>query len=310
MAANTRPLRYRRTGPSHSPSRAREARRAPAIAFALLAVVAVPAAAQTIGPWDDPDRAGTIALDLQKPTFENEGFDFTTAMVFLTTRWTALHGVTLVAELPFAHAGVDNLFGGPVSASAIGNPYVGIEAALGRTGGHAELGFRPPIGNNTGDARDQLIVALAGLVADYDRLEAFLNDVWSVRARLSYRWRSAAGLTVGGTAGPTLLIGGEDSPLNEANLIGEGTDTALDYRLDVAYNASRFSVGTAFTGRNFLGDRGGVLTLTEGVVHQLAFGVGVTLGKARPSMVARFPLDRDLSGALRFVIGLGVSVQP
>jgi len=237
-------------------------------------------------PWSERGNRPSIALELQKPSFDGDGFSFATGVAFLSARVPA-GKVVLVAELPTAFGSISG-----VSSTVIGNPYVGLE--LGGAEVSGELGVRIPTASVSGD--DDFAVGV-GLLSDFDRFEAFMDDLTAVRAAVRFDRREPSGFGFGGTLAPALLI-----PTKEGD-----SELFVGYAARVSYAWTGASVGAEFSGRLLVTE--GDLDFGERTVHQLALGTGVDLGRWRPGAYVRLPLDQNLSGSLNYVIGVTLAFR-
>jgi hypothetical protein len=256
-----------------------------------LAVLLAPANAhaQSPAPWGPPEADRVVTLDVVRPSFDGLDLSFPSPMLYGGVRWPLSPTVGIAAEVPLALFATQGS-----SATLLGNPYLGIDyAAAGPRGLVARLGGRPPIATESGDFGGVAQV-IAGL-ADYDRFQAWIEDLWSAAGHLGWRARPERGLGGGFTIGATLL-----SPK------GADKEVLGDYRADVEYRDQRFAVGAELTGRAILSEQG--LGVGDRTIHQLTVGVGVALGPVWPRAFLRIPVDADLKDAgFNTAFGVGVS---
>lgn len=236
-------------------------------------------------PWTERGDRPSVALEVQKPSFATEGFSFATGAAFLSAR-VPVGGVVLLGEMPVAFGSISD-----VSSTVIGNPYLGLE--IRGTEWSGEGGIRLPTANVSGD--DDFAVGV-GVYSDFDRLEAFGEDLTSIRAAVRFDRRQPGGFGFGGTLAPAVLIPKEGD-----------ADLFVGYAVRASYAASGASVGAEFSGRLLATESD--LNFGERTVHQLALGMGVDLGPWRPGAYFRLPLDHDLTDTLNYVFGLTLALR-
>lgn len=244
---------------------------------------------QTPAPWGPPRPDRVVTLDAVRPGFDGLDLSFPSPMLYGGVRWPVSSTLGVVAEVPLALFASEGF-----SATLLGNPYVGIDhtpvAASGLVG---RLGARLPVATESGDFNGfaQVLAALG----DYDRFEAWVEDLWAVAGQLGWRARAASGLGGGFTIGGTLL-----APKDADK------EVLADYRADVGYRDDRVAVGAEFTGRALLSEPD--LDVGQRTIHQLTVGAGVALGSVWPRVFVRIPVDADLKDAdFDMAFGVGVS---
>jgi hypothetical protein len=248
----------------------------PTVAIGIaLTLHAVPVSGQS-SQWLDGRSEKPLALEILKPNFEGDvNTTFATQALFLSLRYALSPKVVLIADVPFAHYGMD---GSTDTESSIGNPYIGIEARGEDSPVSGEFGIRLPLvsGENS--------VQLAGAFADIGRWGAFWEDVVPISAMVNARWRSRQGVVTKLRVGPTLWAS-----------TGGDTDTEflLDYTAQIGYEGERGSVIGGFTGVMILSEEEG--NLGERTLHQLG--------------VAGLPLDEFMRDLHDVVVGLHVSIE-
>jgi len=240
-------------------------------------------------PWNERGGRPSIAIEVQKPSLVvpgGDGFSFATGAIFLSARVPA-GPVLFAGELPTSLASAAD-----ISGTVIGNPYLGLEVR--GTEWSGEVGVRLPIASvsENGD-----IAQLVGVVSDFDRFEAFAEDLASLRASVRFDRRDPSGLGFGGTLAPALLV-----PTNEG-----AAELFVGYAARVSYAWAGASAGAEFTGRLLVTEPD--LDVGERTSHQIAFGAGVDLGQWRPGAYFRLPLDTDLTDSVNYVIGLTMALS-
>lgn len=251
------------------------------LAFAL----PVSAAAQSI--WLEPHDDAAIQLEILKPDAERFDLTFASSAFFLSLRLTAGPVQTIVVEVPVAYA-EEETFG--ESDATLGNPYIGAEFKLSDSESFAELGVRFPL-------TDHGLAAEVGAVSDLvDRLEAFLDDVVSIHAGFNHR-QAYSGLSVRIRGAPVL-----DIPTEEGN-----PDLFLLYSAQVWYTLDTINLGGGVGGRIVVTERD--VNFGERTVHQLALAGSVQLGRFRPGVQLRLPLDDDLRTLVDQVVSFSLAFR-
>lgn len=244
-------------------------------------------AAQSYPPWGAPTPARLLSLDYARPSWDGASLDAATGLLYGGVRVPVARSISIVGEVPYARFGVD---GG--SGTVIGNLYVGIEQApAGTSGVIADLGVRLPTSSESGDFTG--FAAPLAAFSDFDRAEAWLDEMWAARGSVGYRHTSPGGFAAGFAIGGTLWASQQSDD-----------EVLADYRAHAAYRQAKVAVGAELTGRAILTESG---SFGERTVHQLTLGVGVAAGPLWPRAFLRVPLDADLKDTgLNQVFGLAV----
>ena len=244
-------------------------------------------AAQNYPPWGAPTPARLMSLDYARPSWDGASLDAATGLLYGGLRVPVSGSLSIVGEAPFARFGVD---GG--SGTVVGNLYVGVEqAAAGPAGVIADLGVRLPTVSESGDF-DGFAAPLAAF-SDFDRAEAWLDELWAVRGHVGYRQTSPGGFMAGLAIGGTLWASQQSED-----------EVLADYRAHAGYRQAKVAVGAELTGRAILTESG---SFGERTIHQLTLGVGVAAGPLWPRAFLRVPLDAELKDTgLNQVFGLAV----
>lgn len=270
--------------------------------FALLMPVTL--MAQSL--WLKRSHKGAAGIEVLRPNFKNDGGDSFIAInsgvaVFATLRLPVSGRVLFVGELPFSFGKVETnseLFNinESESQSTIGNPYLGLEIKD-RTGQFTtEFGLRLPA-----TPEEQWLSVLTGISADFDRLEAFSPKNLAIMLLGNYDSRDPSGFALRLRSGPSLLIKTDK---------GEYEDSAelfLGYSAQAGYDTERFSVIGGVSGRALLSEGGADFGARS--VHQLGFNASLGLGKARPGLHFRLPLDEGLKETITSVLGVNLGVE-
>lgn len=249
--------------------------------------LAAPLAAQGTPVWGPPVGTRVVSLDVARPSWDGVDLAAASGLLYAGLRVPVTASLSVVGELPYARFEESG-----VAGSALGNVYLGIEhAAAGPSGMVADLGLRLPTVNESGD-----IGGAAALAAfsDFDRAEAWLDEVWAARGHVGYRHWSPGGFMAGFAFGATLWASGQSED-----------EVLADYRAHAGFRRDNLALGAEFTGRAILTADGG--SFGERTLHQLTLGAGMAAGPVWPRLSLRIPLDADLKDfGLNHVFGLAI----
>ncbi|HEU4764202.1 MAG TPA: hypothetical protein VFT93_00970 [Candidatus Eisenbacteria bacterium] len=266
------------------------------IAGVLLTMLASSAGAQSI--WIPRDRDRSVTLAAAKPSLDYVDEKTFSPVLTLTSRQPLGTRMSWVVEIPYAHLSVSEQFFVPLTwkeGSAIGNPYLGLEAHAASGPLFAELGARVPLMDENEPG-----VANLGRGSDVRMLEAFdPNEVSIVPAinlrettetHIAYRFRLSPTVTI-----PTQKGLDQNSP---------GTDLWMVYSWQIAYEGRVARVGSGLSGRLLLTEDFG--NLGERTVNQLEFHADLGSGAFRPGLDVRVPLGLE---AAYFPVVLGLTLS-
>ncbi len=157
----------------------------------LLGSLCAPVQAQTV--WSRPYEPNQITIEALAPELPGEDPAFPSGATFLTATRSLNDNLELSVELPLARYAA-----GGASATAVGNPYVGLGLSSTRRPLLLEVGLRIPVVPSNQALR-------AGQRADLGRTAAFRDEAVSVSGLLNTRLslgrhttlRLRAGLTYG-----------------------------------------------------------------------------------------------------------------
>lgn len=255
----------------------------------ILATCASAAPAQVLQPWSEP-AIKSVSLDALRPSFDGGGTSAFTTIDQISVHWP-VGAMVLTAELPFVNAKAD---GAPSGALLIGNPLVGF-ATVPSSALIADVGIRIPVVSASTPERG--FAQFVGVLGDFMDLEAYGEDLVSVRATAGYRYRSPNHIGVRFALRPTFV-----APVGSNSADSE---LFLDYGVQGGYETDRASFGVTFTGRALITEPG---SIGERTVHDLALGGSMTFGQFRPGLLVRVPLERDLGDVLKYSVGLKLEV--
>ncbi len=239
------------------------------------------------------DVKTTATLEWMRPALtESDGTKFLTSAVLIGGQVEVTPNLAIAARLPITHLGLTGT--NAESSTDIGNVYLGGRYAPSVSNLQVEIGAYIPVGG--ADAFDSGIV---GYLSDFDRLEAYLPETFSLLGRAAYVYRHDSGFRLEGIAGPSVLI-------YTGELEEDGTDLHMHYGTRGWYDAGKVSVGAGLSGAANLTVSDA--DLGERTVHQGALYVAGNTGSVRPHAYIRLPLDDSLSEVVDFIFGAGVAV--
>lgn len=252
--------------------------------------------------WVDRSHNKTIALEILKPNLAGDFYDnttFPTSAMFFSLRLPISNRLNFVSEFPLAHAGVDyssDFFEFDESETGIGNPYVGLEILNENSTFFTEIGVRAPL------TPESNLGTTVGLFADFiDRSEAFWPDVLSVIAAQNYHHRAPSGFTMRLRGGPSFWIytGDEDTDAD--------VELFLLYSAQAGYELHNVSLMGGLSGRMIVTESD--LNIGERTLHQFGASASVDLGRVRPGVQFRLPLDEDFGDFLDSVFGVSLAIE-
>jgi hypothetical protein len=228
--------------------------------------------------WLGQTAARTGSLEVLAPQFRGgAGMPSSSVAMFGTLRWPIGAFERVVVEVAVAHAsgaGGGNPYVPPFTLNAppgttLGDPYIGIE-----TGGPegmwvGEYGVRLPLATRYSAA------LAAGAYADVGRLGAFLGHGFSAWTHQGLRLRGASGLTARVRASVGVVFGRLP--------FASGGGLWLGYTAQAGYVRDGVSALAGFDGR-----------IHNEFYDQFVLSFGVPLGRLRPGISVRLPLDAPL----------------
>lgn len=244
--------------------------------------------------WNDRGGLNSVTLELSKPKFESSRFSGLAA--FLTLQMALTDRTLFVVELPYAHSRSEYYNESGRSDNAIGNIYLGVEIRPEDSPRSGEFGIRLPTAS-----RDDYSANYAGIVADHDRLEAFLADWLIINARYIYRPQYKDGFATRFHLGPSILV-----------YTGEGdrassSEVYLHYSVQPWFKAEKTSFGAGFSGVMLL--TGGNPFSGKNTEIQIGLAVVYDAGRVRPGVNLRLPVSDYLDDSLDFVYSFSLQMQ-
>jgi hypothetical protein len=260
------------------------------VAVVLLGMLSIssPAAAQS--NWLYPTTGQSVSLEAYRLSFHGL-HSFLSMTWFLSAKTsTSFKGVSAVMEWPFTNWDWD---GDSKAQNFFGNPYIGIEYATRGSSPVGGGGIRFPV------APDDKCTAYEFAAATcFDRIEAFMPDVFTIYASGGYRYVFDEYHSIQLLGGPVIM-----------NWTEGGVDSELffDYKGEYWARTDILSFGVGFTGRILLTESD--LDFDERTWHQLGFASSVAFGQFRPGFHMRIPLDEELKDFSDVIYGLNFSVE-
>lgn len=253
----------------------------------LLGGLSVPAQAQTI--WSRPYEPNQIAVEAIIPEFPNEEPSFWSGATFLTLTRSFNDNIELAAELPVARYAANG-----ASATAVGNPYIGLGLSSTTKPLLLELGVRiPAVPSNQ--------ALQAGRRADAGRTAAFRDEAFSASALLNGRLALGRRTTIRLRSG--LSYASENRPEAE----GRKGAWRLPYSAQLWRTGDQFLTGFSLVGRPVLTDS----PLNEGrSTHRAVFSVMLNGETVQPGLLLGTGLNALFSdGEFRWIGGLTLSIS-
>ncbi|MGH7554100.1 MAG: hypothetical protein ACREMQ_13855 [Longimicrobiales bacterium] len=261
-------------------------------AIFVTAVAPAGAARAQVGRPCERSANSCISLEVVKPGFHDDDFDYTfmSSTLRLNGRIRATERLFFEGELPFVSAaeGV-----GDWSASAIGNPYLGLAAVLPNSSATLSLGFRLPLTRD--DEEDANIL---GIYSDVSSYEAFLPDVAAASLAANFSRYLGSHARIEPHLGGSLLLDTSGNSQIDPEFL-------IDYGIDLSYDRRAISLGAGFIGRSILTEEG---DFGERSFAELELSAGYRLGALTPRLRFRLPLDDDLNDALAYVASFSISI--
>jgi hypothetical protein len=264
--------------------------------LALVSVLATnPLRAQDY--WPDRAEGTVVRVDVLKPFFKENGYQFLSGAVFFSGGGPIGKIVRVVAEVPLVRAGLTAETPVAESSLRLGNPYIGLQIHRDGRALSGYFGLRPPVTSDPETSAAELAMGV-GVISDPDRLEAFLPNVLTVRGGAELRSVSSGGLLIGAKLGSSLLV-----PTK-----GEGADPELfaDYGVQGGYQGGAVRATIGVTGRLLATESG--LGFDERTNHVVTGMVELRSGTVRPSVLIRVPVDQSVREVHRLTIGFGLAI--
>lgn len=259
------------------------------LVVALTLIVAIPGIAQTV--WVTQTGHGSKAgIELQIPSFDFIEADFPTSVVYLYSHFALSKKYTLKAELPLSHFSSNNFFGfgGSISDTDVGNPYIGVYISNPESSLGFDLGVRLPLasGNNFG--------GFTGLLAETQDFTPFIPDIYVFNGITTYNYRNNSGLMIKVGGGPQLVVS-----------TNSDTELFAKYFGQVLYNTDNIIFGGGLTGQAIVTE--GSFTFSDATIHGLGLLGSYDFSNMTLGGSLKFPLDDGLNDIVNIVLGINTS---
>lgn len=251
--------------------------------------------------WSDRADGTVVRADFLKPFLKDDGFQFLSGAVFVSGSGPAGKNLRFEADIPLARAGfgVTTLPSTPSQSSLrLGNPYLGLRIHQSGRPLSGYLGLRLPLASDPTTTAGNLAMVV-GVLSDFNRFEAFLPKVLTVRTGIELRSVSPEGMLIGTKIGPSLLVSTEDGGGDDAELFA-------DYGVQGGYEGAAVRATVGFTGRLLATESG--LSFAERTEHVIAGSVELLRGRVRPSVLIRMPLDKAVREETSVTLGFGLAI--
>lgn len=266
--------------------------------FAVILLMVYPSVGISQSIWILPSQGNSVSLEAFKADFTG-GIDetFASSVWFLTGRYKPNTSITIVGELPLSHFDVKSIgVFDAASNNLVGNPYFGFLFNPENSRLIGEVGIRIPLSSDS-----KLGASVNGWYSEFDRWEAFIPDLLTVRGRLGAEVMSNSGnLLYRFLAGGTLWIPTES---------GE-TEVFADAVGQIWFQKDHYLLGATLSGRSLVSQSGSKIFERS----EFQFGLGATgsFGNVRPGVHVHIPLGDEglisVGSTVDAVFGLNVTL--
>ncbi len=238
-----------------------------------------------------------VSIEWLKPSFsEDRNLTFFTSVFNVSARLPMNDRNTMVVEIPYGKYGYeykDEYYGIDYSRkeSTIGNVYLGAEFGQPNDPVFTEVGVRLPTVSD-----DKYGAQSVGMLADWDRLDAFVDDIVPFTVKVNSLVRRESGFVTRVRIGPEIwYITNKDSE--------DRFEMFLLYSFHGGLETETFGMGLGLNGRMWV-TMGEGSDLAEKTIHQLDFNFFGKIKNIRPGVYMRVPVDDDLEEVLDSVLGI------
>lgn len=234
------------------------------------------------------DRIG-LRLEYLRPNFPSQstGYEFTNQILTAGGKFPIGKTIFVTIEVPMSWEKQSNPYTS-TSKNGLGNFFVGLEIGSVESPVFGEVGARPILRQDLG------VSGLGGYFGDFDRGEAYFQEITSYQLALNLASTQRQGFVYRVRIGPTLWV-------PEA---GKKTTTFIDYGAKAGYDDGALSLYIGITGR-----WNTEVTTGKAALHHLGFDLGYRMSAIRPALFFRLPLDKEISDLMNRTIGANVSVE-
>ncbi len=249
--------------------------------------------------WIDPARNRVFTIDASMPSFpKNESYELTGMAVFLDMVISLNSKINMFAEFPFVSSSIKykDWNARPNSVSSFGNLLLGIRSNSDKSGLFFDFGVRVPIA----DKRNPDAI-ITGRYADFDRLEAFSSETYSLQGGPNLYIKNKSGLIFHFRVAPTLWLYSDKS-------IDRDSDFLIHYSATFGYQNEHYQIKTALTGLTIL-SKDELMYPGEKSVNQIGFEARKFFSVVSPGVHLRIPIGKSFSDHLNFVAGIDLQIE-
>lgn len=267
------------------------------VQIVLLVVVALTTSSSAQINWMSPLHGEGITMEASFVRPDNQiDFSSSSAVYSISARYWPVRRIGLVMEFPCAKAGrgesvAAEYFGPHAFGWTLGNPFVGLEFITVSDSIAVIIGGRIPLAD-----KEKISTAHFDTLAALDRPEAFIPKMTTAQLIISYRSTVAGIIRPRIAVGPSLLIPN-----------GASAKAFANYSAELWYIGTRVNFGIGVAGRCWLPIES--RTFDERTTHQFGAAVGTVIGRLRPGLHIRFPLDEISKQYINDVYGLDMTVD-
>jgi hypothetical protein len=175
-----------------------------------------------------------------------------------------------------------------IKSNGVGNLYLGYEFKSNRRNSTIEFGVRFPL------ASEKKLAPLVGAIGDFDRMELYMPNVFSISALTRYRSpREKIFFNVIG--GPTIMVRTKKEPYQDK------TEILLSLSLRGGIIIQPLKIGVGYSGRFIVTEDG---DLSDRIIHQIGVLVNISIGPSELGFYYRVPIDKNLKEIIKNVIGV------
>lgn len=250
--------------------------------------------------WYGREKGNSINLEINKPFIPSfnlgsseVGFDAWSSSYFLSGRYSLKNNknITFVADIPFVHGFIDDPIVLNGSEWALGNPYLGAEFDIPKTPVYFELGFRFPLFPD-----DKGVAEITGVLSDFDRSEAFYQNLFPVYGSVNYETVSDNKILFKVRGGLNFWFSSDT-----ANVESDPAVRA-DYEFQTGYIDKNLNIILSLVGREDLSANATIKQKFN--LFQYGLSIIVPYKKIRPAISFRFPGNDRAKSVLNYVVGL------
>ena len=255
----------------------------------MLAVLCA-ASARAQRAWLTNDTSRNFSLEIGKGFFRSSAnIDFGSVILTAQARVPVNARTAITIAIPISHISESGAFSESTSQTAVGNPWIGVEL-VSKPDLTFEAGIRPGIASDANSAASFL-----GLLDDFDRFEAWLPKVTSLRATAHMGSIPASGTFVTGKLGGMYALARQ----------GGTSELYADYGVRAGFREPGVLVSLGLTGRARLTHGG---SLDDRTVHHLTFIVEGMRGNFRPIASIGTYLDDSAREDVKAIVTVGATI--